>query len=201
MLTHEPPDAFLPAFKQEYFAIVADICRRARDSAARQRKKHLGDSLASIGMLAYDRTCNAIERAVRDGLYPWLGYEWMDSHFVIRIAGYPIRFYPGDSDLPIPTRALKRGEREQRAHELAFEGMELAVAIDYMRLEVERNSRGFTEGINCVFVRADTTRLNSWSIPRYVTPELADGPDGSVKLPPKRFDDDEPDAGVGAIVR
>jgi hypothetical protein len=199
--THESPDSFIPALKPRYLEIVADMGRRARDSAARQRKKHLGDQLSTIGKLAYDRTCNAIERAVRDGLYPWLGCEWMDSHFVILISGYPIRFYPGHADLPIPSRALKRGAREQRAHELVFEGMESAVAIDYMRFEVERNERAFTEQINFVFVGADGARLNSWTIPRYVVAELADAPDGSVKLPPKRFDDDEPDAGVGAVVR
>src|SRR5688500_7368445 len=114
------PWEFAPALTSERLIAVADILRRSRDSAARHAKPKLGDTLCSIGLVAYERSCHALELASIQEFKDWLRIKVLDNHFNIRIGDVPARFYRGDPDLPIPSRTLAIGASERQEIQLAL---------------------------------------------------------------------------------
>ena len=182
------PWEFAPCLTAERIIALADIHRRARDSAARDAKPKLGDSLCAIGLTAYDRTCHALELASAHEFSEWLSVKPMDNHFNIMIGGIPIRSYRGDPDMPIPAKTLEIGTEERMATQLAFDALGAAYPqIQCLRFEVDKNERGFTRGVSFVFVDTFGRRFDQWSIPRFVAPKVRKP--GAVKLSPISLED------------
>jgi hypothetical protein len=180
----------IPALTSDRLIRVADILRRSRDSAARHAKPKLGDSLCSIGLVAFDRSRYALTLAASDVYKSWLSVEEADNHFIIKIAGIPTRFYRGDPDLPIPARTLKIGPEEQFDTQLAFEGAGMAGRIHCLRFEVEKKAKGYTQSVNFVQVDANAQRIDSWPIPQFVSrPASTTLRKGAVELPPISLDE------------
>jgi hypothetical protein len=183
------PWDYWPMFTQDRLVAVGDILRRSRDSAARNAKRKLGDSLCSIGLVAFDRSCTGLTRAAAQEYREWLSIDPHDNHFIIKICGVPARFYRGDAEMPIPAKTLDLGPGEKIQTELALQSTGLAGLVQCVRFEVEKTYKGFTESVNFVLVKHDDTRLLSWPIPRYVA-QRGEAPTrrGAVKLPPVSLD-------------
>jgi len=180
------PWEFSPSLTRERLICIADILRRARDSAARDARPHLGDTLFNIGLTAYERAVHALALAAKNEHVEWLSTQPMDGHFAI-IFGRAIvaRFYRGDADAPIPEKTLRVGPEERAQTRLALEPTGMAGLIQCVRLEVEKKDKGFTKGVNFVWVDHEGERFASWPIPRFVS---ADRKRGAVKLNPINLD-------------
>lgn len=184
------PSDHLPPVTNDRLSRIADILSRSRDSAARHAKRKLGDSLCSIGLVAYDRSCAALGHASVDEYRDWLSTAFEDNHFVIKICGIPMRFYRGDPDLPVPAKTLKIGIKELVQTELALESNGLAAGVKCFRLEVEKDDKGFTKAVNFVMVDHDGGRYMTWPIPRFVAQQKAKRiKKGAVQLKPISLDE------------
>jgi hypothetical protein len=191
------PWASLKGLKEDCIIRVADILRRARDSAARHAKPHLGDKLCSIGLVAYERSCHALALAAIHEYADWLSVMFEDNHFVVKIHGVPSRFYRGEEDLPIPARTLRIGFREQLSLDAAFQGCGLSPDIQCFRFEVTKNAKGFATGVNLVTVGHNGQRIDSWPIPKFVAKSKGKrSRKGAVELKPMSLDDPMPDVKI-----
>ena len=179
------PWEILPAFSADRLIRVADILRRARDSAAKDAKWNLGDSLWSIGTVAYDRSRHSLTLASMHEYKDWLSVEVADNHFLVKIGLAPMRFYRGHPDVElVPQRIVRVGDGEKGALQLAFETVGMEPREGYMRFEINTNRKGVTETISFVQVDSERNRLNTWPIPRALEREDATPRRGAVKLPP-----------------
>ena len=86
------PWEVFPSLSKSHLVRVGQIIWDARVSAAEDAKWDLGDSLWSIGTVAYGRTCRACEEASIDNI--WLSTSSnRNGEFVLTINGIPIRFF------------------------------------------------------------------------------------------------------------
>jgi len=194
------PWELLPALTSDRLIRVADILRRSRDSAARHAKRKLGDSLCSIGLVAFDRSRYALTLAAADVYKDWLSVKEEDNHFVIKIKGVPARFYRGDPDLPVPARTLKIGPEEKLETQLAFQAAGMVGQLQCLRFEVEKKAKGFTRSVSFVQVDSNGLRLHSWVIPQFIArPTSDDVRKGAVRLPPISLDEPKPDQHTGEV--
>lgn len=146
---------------------VADILRRARDSAAKTARWTLGDTLWSIGCTAYERARYALFQAAKDEYADWLSLDEGDHHLIVKVAMVPLRFYRGFLDHPIPDRYANPTESERVALRLAL-GLEHLPLHGHFRLEVATTTKGFANGVTFFQVDGDGARQHEWTVPKFM---------------------------------
>lgn len=157
-----------PSLSESYLVRVADMLRRARDSAARDAKWGSGDTLWSIGCTAYERSKYALAMAAKDEYADWLSIAPDDRHLIVKINMIPLRFYRGFEDQPVPTRYAHATASEKRDLQTAFEMAEMALPPGHMRIEVSTTTKGFATSITFYQVDESGERIDgtAWKIPR-----------------------------------
>jgi hypothetical protein len=141
---------------------VAQLIAGGRDAAMEIYDPERGFNGWLLGCCAYQFGRFRIERAVEDGVLPWLGLMRGTRHFIFQIGSVPVRFYRDDPDEP-SEKVLRQSELEVRQLTLALSGDEALDGTSF-RLVVETGIGGELLRIVFLALRGGAAAL-VWNVP------------------------------------
>jgi hypothetical protein len=157
------PSELVSAFTADRLRVLAEILVDVRRQAIGGHEPSKGDTNWGLGCRVYERTCYAIEQAVKK--HDWLAILDLPLHFVFLVDGVPLRFGSGDPDDP-STRLLRRRQSEEDAQQLAFELADDPAFFEWRWRLIVETEDDTLEAARVVLVQASSEGdvANQWEI-------------------------------------
>ena len=185
--TEEKPWDLVPAFTPERLERLRTIAWDVQVRVARSVDWKHGENLWVAGCKAYRQRVLAFTLAAKAEYADWLWAGFIDSQFVLKLGGVPIRILRPTEDGEVPEKYANPSQTEVQLRDAAYGLFQLPPTVLVWRLEVFTTLKARPTDIVIAQVDRDGRNFNPYSIPAAPVVVLnADGEEAATTKPRKK---------------
>lgn len=171
-MTTWDPSLVSPALTPQYLTPIADRIWAVQAKVAKHVRPDEGDDDWVAGCTGYRRRCVALERMQLEDDKAWLWAGFINGHFTIRIAGFPVRVYRAPADGEVPERYAERCQMELMLLSSALTTPPAVGAAPEFLYRIEVVTGAFGKPVSVALVEVDALGIvtNTYVIPRSAKP-------------------------------